>query len=78
MISLSTQNSHTRRVKRADPHLLSNWSNKCLHAIAHFLSSLIGERNSQNMHGMRAVSNEIRDALGKHSGFARAGTSNNE
>jgi hypothetical protein len=78
MISLSTQNTHTRRVKRADPHLLGNWPNKCLHAIAHFLSGFVGERNSQNMHGVRAMSNEIRDALRKHSGFARTGTSNNE
>ena len=78
MISLSTQNSHTRRVKRADPHLLGNGANKCLHTIAHFLGSLVGESNGQNMHGVRVIGNEIRNALCKHPGFARAGASNNQ
>jgi hypothetical protein len=49
-----------------------------LHAIAHFLRSLVGERNGQNMHGVRAIGNEIRNALSKNASFARARASNHK
>jgi hypothetical protein len=65
-------------VKCADPHALGHWANQRLNSVAHFLCSLIGKRDCQNVHGVHVVGNEIRNALRKYTRFAGTCARNNE
>jgi hypothetical protein len=77
VLGLGAQNSNARRVKRADPHLFCNRANKCLYALPHFLGSFVGKCDRQNIHGVRALRNEMRNALRQYPSFARARAGNN-
>jgi hypothetical protein len=44
-------------MKSADPHFARDVSDKVCHAMTHFVGSLIGERNCQDVHGVHACSN---------------------
>jgi hypothetical protein len=77
VLGLGAQNSNTRRVKRADPHLFCNRANKCLYALSHFLGSLVGEGDRQDIHGVRTLRNEIRNTLRQYPSFSRARAGNN-
>ena len=62
-------------MKRADPHLVGDWSDQRRDAITHFFGRFVGKRDGQNVHRVRALRNQIGDALRKHPRFTRAGAS---
>jgi hypothetical protein len=78
VFGLGTQDTNARCVKRADPHLFGNRTNKRLNTFTHFLSGLIGKGDRQNIHWVRALRNEVRNALRQNPSFARARAGNNQ
>ena len=78
VFGLGAQNTNARRVKRADPHLFCHGANKCLYTLSHFLGGLVGKGDRQNIHWVRSLRYEMRDALRQYPSFARARAGNNQ
>ena len=78
MLGLRTQDANTRGMECAHPHLPGYWPNNCRHSLAHFLRRLVGKRDCQDVHRVRARCNEMPDALREYASFARASAGYNK
>ena len=52
---MDPQDAYTCRVEGGDPHGFSHGPDQGLHPVFHLTSSLVGEGDGQNIHGMHTM-----------------------
>ena len=76
---LTAQHAHAETVESRNPHVLGARADQRLNTFTHFGGSLVGECDSEDLAGGRAVGCEqVSDAVGEHAGLAGAGARDDE
>ncbi len=77
-IAVGAQDADARRVERRHPHRLDDRPDEGSDPLAHLGGGLVGERDGEDSGGMRALVDQVRDAVGEHPRLAGSGAGDDE